>query len=144
MRSDRHPQRLHRRRKTAKLKAIAFKNCTATGTSGCTVPSTEETLPLTATLEGTTKNYKLNFAPTTKNVLLEIAFSGSKCIFDEETEPVEGTMACNYPGVETESVDHVLEFTETSGSLLKLAGEKAAFTGLDEFWLASKSKWSVQ
>jgi hypothetical protein len=134
--------------KTARLKAIVFKNCKVTGTSGCTVPSTEETHPLTATLEGTTKNYKLDFAPTTKKVLSEVTFSGTHCaVTDGEEErllPVEGSMACNYPGVETESVDHLLEFTATSGSLLKLAGEEATFTGLDEFWLASKSKWSVK
>jgi hypothetical protein len=129
--------------KTAKGNSIVFKNCKVTSTPSCTIPSTIETLPLTATLEGTSKNFKLNFAPTTGKVLAEIEFSGTMCSLAGE-RPLEGTMACNYPGVETESVNHLLEFTATSGSTLKLGVEGADFAGIDEFWLSSKSKWSVQ
>jgi hypothetical protein len=128
--------------KTAKAKSIVFKNCKAIKPTTCSIPASDETLPLTATLEGTSKHFKLNFAPTTGKVLAEIEFSGASCSLTG-IKALEGTMACNYPGVETESVDHLLEFTATSGSLLKLVGEEAVFTGLDEFWLVSKSKWSV-
>jgi hypothetical protein len=128
--------------KTAKGKSIVFKTCKITKPTTCSIPATDETLPLTATLEGTSKHFKLNFAPTTGKTLADIDFEGIECSIAGQ-KPLEGTMACNYPGVETESVDHLLEFTATSGSLLKLTGEEAVFTGLDEFWLASKSKWSV-
>ena len=128
--------------KTAKGKSIVFKTCKLTKPTTCSIPATDETFPLTATLEGTSKHFKLNFAPTTGKTLADIEFEGTECSLAGK-KPLEGTMACNYPGVETESVDHLLEFTATSGSILKLGTEEAVFTGLDEFWLASKSKWSV-
>jgi hypothetical protein len=128
--------------KTAKGKSIVFESCKLTKPATCSIPATDPSEPLTATLEGTTGHIKLNFAPTTGTVLVAVAFEGSCALAGER--PIKGTMACNYPNVETESVDHLLEFTATSGSVLKLGLEDATFTGIDEFWLEGKPKWSAK
>ncbi|HEY3829325.1 MAG TPA: hypothetical protein VGL57_09025 [Solirubrobacteraceae bacterium] len=128
--------------KTAKFKAIAFGGCKVLESSSCTVPTTIKTEPLTATLEGTTGHFKLNFAPTTMGKpLVVIKFSGAKCAL--ETATLTGTMACNYPGVETEAIIHELEFTATSGSHLKEGSLEVKLAGIDDFWLTPEKKWSV-
>lgn len=123
---------------------IVMSSCKDLTQPNCAV-ATITTKPLTATLEGTTGKFRLNFKPTSGTEVTTVHFSGSECSF--ASIPIEGTMACNYPKVETEAVIHELEFTATSGSKLKartIVTVEATLVGTDEFWLASGKKWSVQ
>jgi hypothetical protein len=127
--------------KTAKLEAIVLKGCKDLTQPHCEV-ATIKTNPLTATLEGTTGHFKLNFKPTTKGEPVEtVHFSGSECTFSSIV--LHGSMACNYPKVESEAVIHELEFTASSGSKLEALGEEVELRGFDDFWLKSEKKWSV-
>jgi hypothetical protein len=129
--------------KTRKEKSIILEGCKAIGSS-CKV-ATIETEPLTSTLSGTVGHYKLNFKPTSGTTVATITLSGAGC---PGALVVTGTMACNYPSVESEAVNHVLEFTATSGTELKREFEKTSeavtLAGKDEFWLTSKKLWSVK
>ncbi len=116
--------------------------CTFTGPSSCSMPSSFKFQNLTSTLEGTAGSFKLKFAPSAETPVMKIPITGSLCPFAGELE-VTGTMSCNYPGVETEAVNHVLEFSLTSGTELKFAGNKVTLTGKDEFWLSNSKRWKV-
>ncbi len=52
-------------------------------------------------------------------------------------------MDCNYKGVETESEEHPLEFTATSGSKVEVNGKPSEFTGTDKVHLSSGKLWSA-
>jgi hypothetical protein len=54
-----------------------------------------------------------------------------------------GEMICDYSGVETESAEHPLEFTETTGSKVEINGEDASFRLTDRVHLASGKLWSA-
>jgi hypothetical protein len=126
--------------KLRKEKSIVFEGCKVTGQPSCKV-ATIETGPLTATLEGTKEHFKLKFKPTSGTEIATITISGSGCT---GSLVIDGTMACNYPKVEAESTNHILEFTLTSGSELKHGSEEITLKGTDEFWLKSGKKWSVR
>jgi hypothetical protein len=126
--------------KTAKLEAIVLKGCKDLTQSHCEV-ATIKTNPLTATLEGTSEHFKLNFKPTKGESVATVHFSGSECTFSSIV--LHGSMACNYPKVESEAVIHELEFTASSGSKLEALGEEVELRGFDDFWLKSEKKWSV-
>jgi hypothetical protein len=119
---------------------IVDSHCTDITQEDCAV-ATIKTRPLSVLLEGTVKSLKLNFSPTTGKEVTTVNLSGGGCTLTEVR--LEGTMACNYPGVETEAFEHELEFTAGSGTKLKAFGLVAEFTGLDGFWLASGKKWSA-
>lgn len=125
--------------KTRKEKAIILEGCTVPTQPSCTV-ATIKTKPLTATLEGTVGNYKLNFKPTSGTEVATITFSGSGC---SGSFVITGSMACDYPEVEEEKQKHILQFTASSGSKLKRGTEEVTLSGEDVFWLSSWKKWSV-
>ena len=130
--------------RTRKDNSFEMEGCSlASGPATCHVPATIKLKPLTSTLEGTAGSFKLKFVPTTETEVMTITFSGAECPLTAVKLVIEGTMSCNYPGVETEQVNHVLEFSLTSGTELKRAGEKVTLTGKDEFWLTSSKKWKV-
>ncbi len=121
--------------------AMTLEGCEAIGAPTCKVPPIK-LKPLTSTLEGTAGHFKLNFKPTSGTTVMAVNLSGSGC-GGFGTLTVTGTMACNYPGVETEAQNHVLEFSLTSGTALKFGEEEVTLTGQDEFWLSSKESWGV-
>jgi hypothetical protein len=128
----------------AAVKALLVGECSYLTKPSCKVlPIT--TKPLSITLEGEPKALKLNFKPTTGTEVATVEFSGAGC---PSMVVLKGTMACNYPGVETEAVSHLLEFTANSGTtLLSNFGsgfKKAELKGLDRFWLASEKDWSAR
>lgn len=122
--------------KTRRDKSIIVEGCKAIGMPLCTI-GTIKTKPMISTVEGTSPNFKLNFKPATGTEVATV----STCIGNIT---IDGTMACNYPGVTSEKENHILEFTATSGSELTQNKEPATLTGIDEFWLTSGKKWSVQ
>jgi hypothetical protein len=113
-----------------------------TGPAACSIPASFPLEPLTSTLEGTAGAFKLKFAPTTETPVMTIVISGTGCPIAGEL-PIKGTMSCNYPGVETETKNHVLEFSLSSGTELKFGGKNVTLTGKDEFWLSSNKNWKV-
>jgi hypothetical protein len=98
--------------------------------------------PMTSTLEGTAGAFKLKFAPTTGTTAITLNISGIGCPIAGSIE-IKGKMSCNYPGVESETKNHVLEFSLSSGTELKFGGKNVTLTGKDEFWLASNENWKV-
>ena len=85
----------------------------------------------------------MTFAPAKGEPVARIELSGGEC--SVTSVELTGTMACNYPGVESEAIDHELEFTTGSGSKLEALGGSVTLTGLDVFWLAlPKTEWSVK
>jgi hypothetical protein len=121
---------------------LVLSKCTDIGHPNCKVAPIKSQ-PLSVVLEGEkTEKFKLNFKPTFGTEVATIKFSG-ECAFS--SIPIRGTMACNYPKVETEARVHELEFTTSSGSHLEgPLKTEVKFTGLDGFWLASEKKWSVK
>ena len=124
----------------AAVKALDVGECVYLKRPNCKVlPITTE--PLSITLEGELKHLKLNFKPTTPGTFMTVNFSGAECPVTSLT--FEGSMACNYPNVETEATSHLEEFTATSGTKLNDGIEKVELKGLDRFWLASGKEWSA-
>jgi hypothetical protein len=119
-----------------------MEGCTLTGPPACSIPASFPLKSLTSTLEGTAGAFKLKFAPTSGTTAMTIKVSGAGCPIAANLE-ITGTMSCNYPGVETETKNHVLEFSLSSGTALKLGGEEVTLTGKDEFWLSSGKNWKV-
>jgi hypothetical protein len=120
--------------------AMILEGCQDVTQPSCTV-GTIKFKPLSSVLEGETGKLKLNFKPTSGEEVTTITISGSGC---EATIPITGTMACNYPGVETEAVSHKLEFTASSGSKLKAFGSEAELKGNVTFKLVSEKMWSAR
>ncbi len=113
------------------------------GQSACSIPTTES-FPLKATLERVGEAIKLKFeSQAAGNELAVFKINGAGCSV-QGTYKINGTMVCNYPGVETESLEHPLEFTATSGSKVKVSGLSATFTGTVKAWLASGQLWSAR
>jgi hypothetical protein len=128
--------------RTREDNAFKLESCTFTGPANCTGPSSLMLEPLTSTLEGTAGSFKLKFKPTSGETVMTINVSGAGCAL-AGSFVIKGTMSCNYPGVETETENHVLEFSLASGSELKHGSEKVNLTGKDEFWLNSGKSWKV-
>jgi hypothetical protein len=119
-----------------------FEKCLAVGKPECTV-SASTAQPLKAVAEGTTGAFKLKFAPKTGTEIGKWTVSGSLCL-EKGSYFADGTMDCNYKGVETEATEHPLEFTATSGSNVKVGGVSSKFTLTYEDKLASGQKWSFR
>lgn len=119
-----------------------MEGCTFTGPPSCSIPASFELKALTSTLEGSAGSFKLKFVPKSGTLVMSVNISGAGCALAGAFE-VSGTMSCNYPGVETEQKNHVLEFSLTSGTELKHGSEKVTLTGKDEFWLKSNKNWKV-
>ncbi len=141
--------------KTVKLKSAKIENsterkdesdvlegCSAVGKSECTV-ATSASKPLKAVIEGSTGAFKLKFAPQSGTEIGEWSVSGATCK-EKGKYHADGTMICNYKGVETEAVSHPLEFTTSSGSKVTVGGVSSTFTLTYEDELASAKTWSVQ
>jgi hypothetical protein len=137
------PQSLIKGESTREDNSFEMTSCTFTGPASCSMPASFKLQPLTSTLEGTAGAFKLKFAPTAGTTAMKIPITGEKCAIAGKLE-VTGTMSCNYPGVETEAVNHVLEFSLTSGTELKFGSSEVTLTGKDEFWLANSKKWKVE
>ena len=116
--------------------------CAFSGPASCSMPSSFKLQSLTSTLEGTAGAFKLKFVPKAGSTAMKIPITGASCAIAGEME-VTGSMSCNYPGVETEAVNHVLEFSLTSGTELFFGSNKVTLTGKDEFWLSNSKKWKV-
>jgi hypothetical protein len=127
----------------AGVKALVAEGC-STSVPGCTIAgSTIETKPLSILLEGSRGALKLNFKPVPGPEMETVNFTGSGCALGRQV--IDGTMACDYPEVETEKTSHLLEFTSTSGSKLETSTKLAAeLSGLDSFWLSLPKKWSAK
>jgi hypothetical protein len=119
-----------------------MEGCTFTGPPNCSVPSAIELESLTSMLEGSSGSFKLKFVPTVAGPVMTINISGAGCAI-AGAFVVKGTMSCNYPGVETEAKNHLLEFSLTSGTELLHGTDKVTLTGKDEFWLTSNKNWKV-
>lgn len=128
--------------KTRSEHGVVFSGCKDIEQPECEVASIK-TQPLTAVLSGTTGNFKLKFKPTSGTEIATITLVGEKCTFSISAK-VTGEMNCNYKEVETEAIEHRLEFTPTSGSKIEIGGSKGEFIGTDVVRLASGKNWSVQ
>jgi hypothetical protein len=132
---------------TRREEHVVYENCIAVGKTECNVATTP-TQPLQAHLEGTAGNEKLRFVPQSGKEIANYVVTGSLCKVKGEYE-ADGEMICNYEFVETEKLEHPLEFTATSGSKVKVRVNHAAketavpFTGTDEVHLASGKNWSA-
>jgi hypothetical protein len=122
--------------------AVIFEKCIAVGKPECTV-ATIESKPLMAALEGSPGAITLKFKPKSGSEIAAYTISGAKCAVAGSYR-ADGTMICNYSGVETESSEHPLEFTSTSGSKVTVGGIPVEFTGTDKVHLASNKLWSAQ
>jgi len=126
---------------------VVYEGCIAVGKAECAVATTP-TQPLQAHLEGPSGNEKLRFAPQAGNEIANYVVTGASCKVKGEYE-ADGEMICNYKFVETEKLEHPLEFTKTSGSKVKVRVNHAAketsvpFTGTDDVHLASGKEWSA-
>jgi hypothetical protein len=127
--------------RTRKDNPVRMEGCKVVGVPTCKLP-TLTLAPLVSTLEGTSGAFKLKFQPTSGTTVTTIDLSSPGC-GSIGIVTVTGTMSCNYPGVETEQKNHVLEFSLTSGTELKEEGETVTLTGKDEFWLKSNKLWKV-
>jgi len=126
-------------------KALAYEDCEVVGKSECAVATTE-TEPLEATLEGSAGAITLKFKPKSGTLIAKWKVNqvaGKPLCVVKGLYKANGTMICGYKGVETETLDHPLEFTATSGSKVTVGGKPAEFTGTDEVHLASGKKWSA-
>ena len=122
--------------------SVVFGKCGVVGEASCKVAI--KTKPLVAKLEGSTGAIKLKFVPASGTEIAKWTITG--CTSHTERNgnyEANGTMTCNYSGVETESEEHALEFTATSGSKVKVNGEPSEFTGTDKVHLASNKLWSA-
>jgi hypothetical protein len=132
---------------TRREEHVVYENCIAVGKTECTVATTP-TQPLQAQLEGSSGNEKLRFVPQSGKEIANYVVTGASCKVKGEYE-ADGEMICNYKFVETESLEHPLEFTASSGSNVKVRVNHAAketavpFTGTDEVHLASGKMWSA-
>jgi len=129
-------------------KAEIFDECTLGSLSKKCSVAAIETKPLKATLEKVGGAIKLKFEPQTGTEIgtVEIGNNGvEKCPATiVGARVLRGTMVCDYPGVETESTEHALEFTPESGSEVTWFGTTALFSGTDKVLLASGGNWSVK
>lgn len=119
-----------------------FEKCIAVGKPECTVAAST-TQPLKAVAEGTTGAFKLKFQPKTGTEIGKWTVTGSLCK-EKGNYLADGTMICDYKGVETEAAEHPLEFTATSGSKVTVGGVSSKFTLTYEDKLASGQKWSFR
>ena len=100
------------------------------------------TRPLKAQLEGSAGATTLKFEPQSGTELASYEVKGASCAV-KGFYAASGEMICDYSGVETESAEHPLEFTETTGSKVKINGQEAAFRLTDRVHLASGKLWSA-
>jgi hypothetical protein len=123
---------------------VVFEKCIAVGKTACTVATTM-TKPLTAELEGPPGAIKLKFKPKSGTEIGTFHVTGPALTCGAEGfYQADGTMICNYSGVETESKEHPLEFSPSSGSKVEVGGKPSEFTGTDEVHLVSKKLWSAR
>lgn len=126
-------------------KAVVYEGCSVPGKPTCVVGTTE-TEPLTATLEGPAGAEKLRFVPQSGAEIATYHVTGC-AVFG--AYKANGVMICNYGGVETEALEHPLEFTAASGSNVtyqfngKPKETAAPFTGTDKVHLQSGKNWSA-
>jgi hypothetical protein len=115
-----------------KANAILFEGCKVSSPSDCEVAKIK-TEPLTFPLEKSGSVIKLKFKPQSGSLIAAFTLEGASCALKgkvvEVTAGKEEGMDCNYPGVETESLEHTLEFTKSSGTSFKVNGEPAEFIG---------------
>lgn len=122
--------------------AVMYEKCEVEGKPACEVKEPVVTAPLKARLEGPTGALKLRFKPKSGT---EIAtYHLSVCGFLSGSFKASGEMICNYKGVETESEEHPLEFTSSSGSKVEVNGEPTEFTGTDKVHLSARKLWSAR
>jgi hypothetical protein len=122
--------------------AVVFGKCGVVGEASCSVAI--KTKPLVAKLEGSPGAIKLKFVPESGTEIAKWTITG--CTSHTERNgsyEADGTMNCNYNGVETESEEHPLEFTATSGSKVEVNGKPSEFTGTDKVHLADRKLWSA-
>jgi hypothetical protein len=116
----------------------------------CEIASSLKSEPLLFPLENVGGVIKLKFKPKTGEVILVVNVKNkgvetceSKGKFELKSKEKAG-MICEYPSVETEKLEHLLDFTKLSGSEITFAGESAVFTANITFTLASGKKWSAK
>jgi hypothetical protein len=127
--------------------SVTFEKCAGGGCEVAKIKSESLTFPL----EQSGSVIKLKFKPKSGTLISSFTLAGTSCTFQGDVAELivteKGGMDCNYPGVETESSEHTLEFTKTSGSEFKVKVDGKTLTG--EFianfkWsLASKKLFSV-
>jgi hypothetical protein len=137
--------------------SLVFSECKVPGDATCVV-ETIKTKALKFPLAGTAGAISLNFAPTTENVIATFkitsctnkATSGEKVIKSNSKTGIG--MKCDYPGVESEQLNHELEFSAKSGSELEIESEPKgeakseplSLLALVKWALASAKKWSAR
>jgi hypothetical protein len=114
----------------------------------CTVAGSHfVTNPLKGTLEGPHGAEKLKFVPQSGSELGLFEIEGASCSF-KGLFHADGDMVCNYEEVETEKVEHPLEFTPSSGTEVTLSGPaqtepKRGVTVSYKVHLSSGKPWSA-
>lgn len=130
------------------LESLIFSSCTVPTNTNCTVTAIE-TKALSFPLQGEKTKIKLNFRPASGSTIAVFTVSkgAGSCAqagTHEITSGPSSGMVCNYPAVETESLEHELAFGEGSGSELEMDKEKAMLVGTYKFALASGGLWSAR
>jgi hypothetical protein len=123
--------------------SVVFGKCGVVGESSCKVAI--KTKPLVAKLEGSPGAIKLKFVPKSGAEIANWTITGCTAHTERNGNyEADGTMICNYKGVETESEEHPLEFTASSGSKVEVNGISSEFTGTDKVHLADRKLWSAR
>lgn len=130
------------------LELFEFRSCIVPGNTNCEVANFK-TEPLNFPLQGEKGNIKLNFRPVSGTLvaLITIKEIGSTCSAKGTHKLTSGPksgMVCNYPAVESEHIEHELQFGEGSGSEVELDAKAATFTGVIKFSLESGHEWSAR
>ncbi len=131
------------------IESLSFEACDIPAMPACTVANFKSK-PLVFKLENPEKKEGkiiLNFLPKSSSLLAEFPITGTGCSAAGNKELKSGAskgMICTYPGVETEKVEHELNFGEKSGTEITINGAPATFTGVMQYKLASGSEWSAR
>ncbi len=136
---------------TNTLKAFVFEGCSIVGNTSCEIP-TFETRPLAFPLEdlkGEKEKIKLSFKPETGNTLAVITINSKKgqtCVVagKDELKTGESGMDCEYPEVEKERTEHVLQFNKGSGSKIMIGSQEVTLTTEMFARLSSGKEWSAR
>ena len=132
--------------------SLVFSGCEVPGDAKCMVENIK-TKALNLPLQGTTGAISLNFVPTSGNVIAAFNITGCENKATSGEKKIKSNaktgigMKCEYPDVETEQINHKLNFNSKSGSELEMENgaksEPLSLIAIVEWALATAKKWSA-
>jgi hypothetical protein len=100
------------------------------------------TNPVSGTLSTVGSATRLTITPTNKIEFTELHIIGSQCV-QSGKRVLKGTMGSEIMSPSLEQTSHLLNFSSTSGSELRLGSELLTLNGKEEFALTSGKKWAA-